>query len=155
MYIHQFRFAMASAAVLLAASALAACGQQGSGSASAPAVTARPDEAPAAAAAVKTEAVVASGPNTLTLKPGHVFACDGRDRAIATLTWSSTDATVKGITIQVQAPEDAERKTFTQGGPEGTAETGNWVIAGAKFFMVDSDSGKDLATHVVTAFPCQ
>ena len=109
----------------------------------------------AAAAAVKTEATVANGPNTLTLKPGHVFACGGRDRAISTITWASTDPAVKGVTIQVQGADQGERKVFTKGGSQGTAETGNWVTAGVKFFMVDSDSGKDLATHVVTAFPCQ
>jgi hypothetical protein len=135
----------------------AACSQAPQeGAASAPAVTARPQGAPpVAAAAVKTEATVASGPNTLTLKPGHVFACDGRDRAISTVAWSSLDPAVKSVTIQVQGAGEGERKVFTKGGNEGTAETGNWVTAGVKFFMVDSDSGTDLATHVVTALPCQ
>ena len=146
------RLLFAAIAVLLVA-----CSQQPQdGSASGQAVADRSEGAPvAAAAAVKTEARVASGPNTLTLKPGHVFSCDGRDRAVSTITWSSTDPAVKGVTIQVQGAGDGERKIFTKGGAEGTAETGNWVTAGVRVFMVDSDSGKDLATHVVTAFPCQ
>jgi hypothetical protein len=117
-------------------------------------VTARPDQ-PTAAAPPSTEAIVVNGSSTLTLKPGHVFACEGRDRAVSTVSWSSTDPTMKGVTIKVQAPEGGERKVFAEGGAKGSAETGDWVTAGVKFIMVASDSGKDLATHVVTAFPCQ
>lgn len=135
---------------------LAACGGQDNGTAPAPSTAAVPEKAPAAAAAtVNTEAKVTNGPNTLTLKPGHVFACDGRDRAVTSVSWSSTDPAVKGVTIQVQGGGDAERKVFTTGGIEGAAETGNWVVAGTRFFMVDSASGKDLVTHEVTALPCQ
>ncbi|HWS76834.1 MAG TPA: hypothetical protein VN205_00500 [Thermomonas sp.] len=135
--------------------ATSACSPQGDGSSSAPAVTARPEAAAVAAAPVDTAATVVNGPNTLTLKPGHVFACDGRDRAVSTVGWSSSDPAVQGVTILVQAAEGGERKVFAEGGASGTAETGNWVMAGGKFFMVDSGSGKELAKHVVTAYPCQ
>lgn len=130
-----------------------------SGPSSDPAVTARPEGAapgapPVAAAAVKTEAEVSNGPNTLGMKPGHVFACDGRDRAVASITWRSTDPKVQKVAIKVQAPNDAEAKVFTVGGNEGVAETGNWVTAGVRIYMVDDATGAELASHTVTALPC-
>jgi hypothetical protein len=131
-----------------------ACSQSSDGG---PAVTARPDgDAPpaSAAAAVKTEAEVVNGPNTLALKPGHVFACDGRERTVSTITWRSTDPAVAKVAIMVQSPEDTERKLFTIGGSEGSAETGNWVVGGSRVFMVDEPTGKELASHTVTALPC-
>ena len=121
----------------------------------APAVTARPDEPPIAAGSLKTEATIANGPNLLVVKPGHVFACGGRDQTAATITWSSTDPDVKSVTITVQAPQDPAPKVFTKGGSEGSAETGNWIAAGVKISMADSVSGRELAAHTIKAYPCQ
>jgi hypothetical protein len=137
-------------AILLSLSACS--GQTGSD----PAVTARPEgAAPAPAAApVKTEAEVSNGPNTLVIKPGHVFACDGRDRAVSTISWRSTDPAVSRVAIKVQAPEGGESKVFTIGGSEGSAETGNWMTPGVRVAMVDEPTGKELASHTVTAYPC-
>lgn len=134
---------------------LSACNGSGQGS-DAPAVTARPDSAPVAAPAViKPEAVVVNGPNSLQVAPGHVFACDGRDRTVSTITWSSTDPAVQGVTIKVQSQDDAEAKVFTQGGAKGSAETGDWVVAGVRIFMIDSDSGAELASTEISALPCK
>ena len=124
-----------------------------------PAVTARPEGAapgtPAAAPVpVKTEAEVSNGASTLGMKPGHVFACEGRDRAVSTIIWRTTDPTVTRIAIKVQAPGDAEAKVFTIGGAEGTSETGNWVTAGVRVSMVDDATSTELASHTVTALPC-
>lgn len=136
---------------------LSACSGQTGGD---PAVTARPEGAapapapPPAAVAVKIEAEVIKGPNTLAMKPGHVFACDGRDRAVSTITWRSTDPKVQKVAIKVQAPDGTEAKLFTIGGNEGVAETGNWVTAGVRVLMVDHATGTELASHTVTSSPC-
>lgn len=135
---------------------LAACSAQSDD----PAVTARPDGAapgtPAAAPApVNTEAEVTNGTSTLGMKPGHVFACEGRDRTVSTITWRTADPAAVRIAIKVQAPGDAEAKVFTVGGSEGTAETENWVTAGVRVSMVDDATGAELASHTVTALPCR
>lgn len=138
--------------LLGAAFGVAACSGQPEGG---PAVTARPEAAPPSNVPVSMEATIVNGANTLTVKPGYVFACDGRDRATSTVGWSSSDPAVKGVVIKVQAPDGGEQKVFAEGGSSGAAETGNWVTAGVKFFMVDLASGKELATHAVTAHSCQ
>lgn len=135
---------------------ISACSGQSGGD---PAVTARPEgpapQPPApAAVAVKTEAEVNNGPNTLMIKPGHVFACDGRDRAVSTITWSSTDPKVQKVAIKVQAADGKEAKLFTIGGNQGVAETGNWVTVGVRVFMVDDATGTELASHTITSSPC-
>ena len=140
--------------LLSATLGVAACSGQSDGG---PAVTARPEGAnsqPAAAAPVKPEAEVINGPNTLVVKPGHVFACDGRDRAVSTVSWRSTDPAVSRVAIKVQAPEGGDSKVFTIGGSEGSAETGNWITPGVRVVMVDEPTGKELASHTITAFPC-
>lgn len=142
--------------LLCATLGVVACSGQSDGG---PAVTARPEgAAPAApapaAVAIKTEAEVSNGPNTLVIKPGHVFACDGRDRAVSTISWRSTDPAVSRVAIKVQAAEGGESKVFTIGGSEGSAETGNWMTPGVRVAMVDEPTGKELASHTVTAFPC-
>ena len=142
------------ARLLCAILGVAACSGQSDGG---PAVTARPEGAnaqPAAAAPVNTEAEVSNGPNSMMIKPGHVFACDGRDRAVSTISWRSTDPAVSRIAIKVQAPEGGEGKVFTIGGSEGSAETGNWMTPGVRVAMVDDATGRELASHTVTAFPC-
>ncbi len=142
--------------LLCATLGVVACSGQSDGG---PAVTARPEgAAPAApapaAVAIKTEAEVSNGPNTLVIKPGHVFACDGRDRAVSTITWSSTDPKVQKVAIKVQAADGTEAKLFTIGGNQGVAETGNWVTAGVRVLMVDHATGTELASHTVTSSPC-
>lgn len=131
---------------------VAACSGQSDGG---PAVTARPEGASSQPSApVKTEAEVINGPNTLLVKPGYVFACDGRDRAVSTVSWRTTDPAVSRVAIKVQAPEGGESKVFTIGGSEGSAETGNWITPGVRVVMVDEPTGKELASHTITAFPC-
>lgn len=139
--------------LLCAALGVVACSGQSDGG---PAVTARPEgpSSQPAAAPVKTEAEVSKGPNSMVIKPGHVFACDGRDRAVSTISWRSTDPAVSRVAIKVQAAEGGESKVFTIGGSEGSAETGNWMTPGVRVAMVDEPTGKELASHTVTAFPC-
>lgn len=132
---------------------LAACTP--SGGDGGPAVVARPQGEPeVAAAAVKTDVEVVNGPNMLKVVPGHVFACDGRDRAESRIAWKSTDPAVGKVAIRVQGPEDPQSKLFTIGGSEGEAVTGNWVVAGTAIIMLDEVSGRELARHTVTSSAC-
>ena len=139
--------------LLCATLGLVACSGQTDGG---PAGTARPEGASSqqAPAPVKTEAEVSNGPNSMMIKPGYVFACDGRDRTVSTISWRSTDPAVSRVAIKVQAAEGGESKVFTIGGSEGSAETGNWMTPGVRVTMVDEPTGKELASYTVTAYPC-
>ena len=61
---------------------------------------------------------------------------------------------ITALSAEVQAAEGGESKVFTIGGSEGSAETGNWMTPGVRVAMVDEPTGKELASHTVTAFPC-
>lgn len=110
---------------------------------------------PAAVADVPAVVESKSGA-TLSVEPGHVFACEGRDRTISTVKWEVTDPSVVGmVQVAVDSATDPERKSFAVGGATGEAVTGNWVGAGVRFHLVEMDTGRELATHVVTSSPCQ
>lgn len=131
-------------AVFAAIAGLAACTQN------------PPPTEPAAVAEVPAPVVEQPKPTaTLLVEPGEVFACDGRDRAISTITWEVTDPAVEKVQVAVASDEDPERKNFAVGGVTGEATTGNWVVAGVRFYLVDAVTGKELATHQVTSSPCR
>jgi hypothetical protein len=103
---------------------------------------------------IATEAPVASGPYALRVKPGVVFHCSGRDRAVAQVSWSSADSALALVDIRVAGPGERGSKLFAHGGPQGTAMTGNWVVEGVKFIMVDPSTGRILATREVVGRAC-
>lgn len=111
-----------------------------------------PGPKPANPAAVAAEPVNPLADFSVT--PGVVFACDGRDRVTATVTWKVKDPSVATVKIEVDSTTDPLRKTFTAGGATGEAVTGDWVGAGVRFHLVDAAGGKELATYEVTSKPC-
>lgn len=90
-----------------------------------------------------------------SVTPGTVQMCDGRDRVVSTVTWRVKDPTVATVRIEVDSEEAPERKTFATGGNVGEAQTGEWVVAGVRFHLVDAATGKELASHVVAGEACQ
>ena len=142
--------------VVLVCVVLAACSQRPAEDAATD-KSAQAEKAQPAVAAVATEGVTQNGPYELKVNPGQVFRCAGRDRIEAKVSWAVTDPEVKDwVEIYATAPGEGQTKTlFAKGGLEGTAETGNWVFEGTRFDLVNPVDGKELASYVVTALPCE
>lgn len=145
------------ASIALLTLVLAACSQpsapadslpiQGAGSASTPAH---------AAPVAKTS--LGDGSTRMadfTVDPGQVFACEGRGRTTSTVKWAVKDPAVATVKILVSEKGSNERKTFAAGANVGEAVTGDWVVAGGRFFLVDGDGDRVLAQYEVpAALPC-
>lgn len=113
---------------------------------------------PAPAAATPADAPAAEPGTALadfSVTPGHVYSCEGRDRAVSVVKWQVKDPAVATVRVEVDTALEPERKTFTNGGNTGEETTGEWVAAGVRFHLVDAASGKELAKHEVTSLPCQ
>lgn len=102
--------------------------------------------APADGASVPAGAEKASA---LTVRPATVDGCKAGQPIIATVSWHSSAPHVK-----VMVGEKGSQKLFSEGGYTGSAETGKWVVAKTRFTLVDSDSRKILASHVMGEVPC-
>ena len=142
---------------LLSMAALAACSnnQPPADGLSVPAAPAA--DAPAAdASATSTPAPPVVNPLAdFTVDPGVVYACEGRDRVVATVKWQVKDPAVLSVKVEVDSAADPARKTFASGGAIGEALTEEWVGAGVRFHLSDLTSGKELATYEVTSLPCE
>ena len=90
-----------------------------------------------------------------TVEPGQVFACDGRDRVISTVKWQVKDPSVATVKVEVDSAQESKRQTFAAGGNAGEARTGDWVVAGVRFHLIDGATDKELASYEVTSLPCQ
>lgn len=58
-----------------------------------------------------------------------------------TLTWNATG--VQTVEIHINAPDGP---LFLQGGPSGSATTGNWITDGSTFYLEDVSNGKTPST---------
>lgn len=143
--------------VLLAASAfgLVACSKPSAPDDSLPQPVDATGASPSASVA---KAGVGNGSTPLadfTVEPGQVFACDGRDRVTSTVKWAVKDPAVTTVKILVGEQGGTERKNFAAGANMGEAVTGDWVVAGARFFLVDGKDDRALAEYQVPpALPC-
>jgi hypothetical protein len=97
----------------------------------------------------------AMGGIEFVVEPDVVHACAGRDRVTSVIKWNVSRPEVKAIKVLVGDSSSAERKTLAMMGGKGEANTGNWVVEGTTFDLVDAQSGKRLATTTVRALPCQ
>lgn len=138
--------------VAISAVGLVACSRNTPPADSLPVPATAETTAPAAAAGTTT---AAPSPVDLLVEPGVVHMCDGQDRVVSTVKWRVDDAAVSTVRIEVDSTQDPERKTFAAGGATGEAKTGDWVVAGVRFHLVDATTGKELASHEVTGLPCQ
>lgn len=142
---------------LIAASLLgviAACSQS-----SAPPSDPLPGEgsAPAPAFAEPAKQGIGSGTTDLaefTVDPGQVFNCEGRDRATSTVKWSVKDPSVATVKVLIGDGKSDDKQTFAAGANIGEAKTGDWVGASTHFFLVDGQTGRELASYQVAVLPC-
>ena len=90
-----------------------------------------------------------------TVEPADVHMCDGQDRVVSTVKWQVKDPMVSTVRVEVDGDANAERKVFAAGGASGESKTGDWVVAGVRFHLVDAATGKELGLHVVKGLPCK
>ncbi|MDE2407754.1 MAG: hypothetical protein KGL91_07820 [Xanthomonadaceae bacterium] len=92
---------------------------------------------------------------TFKVAPGQIFACDGRDRVVAKVSWSVKDPSVSTVKVLVSEKNGKKKNLFAAGGNVGEATTENWVVEGTTFFLVAGDDQHPLATYEVTSLPCK
>lgn len=90
----------------------------------------------------------------LTVEPGNVTTCKDGDRVTSVVKWQVSRPGVETVRIEVDSEAEPTRKTFTMGGATGEATTGDWVGAGVTFRLIEGESNKELAKHVVGVKPC-
>lgn len=113
------------------------------------------DSLPAPSQAGATEAAKpAANGVVFTVVPGEVHMCDGRDRVVSEVSWQVADPAVTTVKVEVDTTTDPARKTFTAGGATGSEKTGDWVVQGVRFHLMDAATGKELASHQVAGLPC-
>jgi hypothetical protein len=143
--------------VLLAASALgvAACSKPSAPNDSLPQPVDAAESSAPSAAAKPGVGVGSTALADFTVEPGQVFACEGRDRTTSTVKWAVKDPAVATVKVLVGEQGGSERKTFAAGANVGEAVTGDWVVAGASFELVDGKDDRVLAQYEVPpALPC-
>lgn len=149
------RHTIATAFLLLSLTALGACSQpappaDNTGADNAANTTSAPiPEKTAMADATHVEEGV-----TFSVEPANVYACEGRDRTTSLIKWNVQRPEVKSIKVLISDATNPEKKTLAAMAPVGEAKTGAWVVAGLQVELVDADSGKQLASHTVSALPC-
>lgn len=89
-----------------------------------------------------------------SVEPGHVDACPGNERIVSKVTWSIKDRKITDVKVMLDTEIEPNRKLFAVGGADGSAETGNWVGAGVRFYLIDAKTEKEIARHEVTMLPC-
>jgi len=111
-------------------------------------------KAPATAAAAPANNTRVEQGVTFSVEPANVYACEGRDRTTSVVKWDVQRPDVNSVKVLVSDSTNPEKKTLAVMSPKGEAKTGEWVIAGLLVELVDGESGKQLASHTVTALPC-
>ena len=87
----------------------------------------------------------------LSATPGRVGACPGAGRIQSKLAWKTQVASVK---LEVTSGPNEPRRLFAAGAGVGAAETGDWVVEGTHFYLVDAASGGQLAMLRIDAVNC-
>jgi ABC-type Fe3+-hydroxamate transport system substrate-binding protein len=113
-----------------------------------------PQTAVDAAAPAADAAATAPKDVVFTVDPADVYACEGRDRTVSVVKWDVKRPGVNSVKVLVSDTTDPEKKTLAAMAPVGEATTGNWVTAGVTIELVDGETGAELASHTVTALPC-
>lgn len=111
------------------------------------------DALPASSEAVEPVVETTNG-IVFRVAPGEVHMCDGRDRVASEVSWEVNDPSVTTVKVEIDTVADPTRKTFTAGGAAGSEKTGEWVVQGVRFHLIDGATGKELASHEVTGLPC-
>jgi len=89
---------------------------------------------------------------SLTVVPGEVHACAGRDHVVAKIHWQVSRPDVQSVQVYVSSLS-AGRKLFTEGAATGDAQTGDWMSARAVVELVDARTNALLAAHPMGQLP--
>lgn len=135
-------FCVIALAAIIAGS-LAACSQSGQPEASNTSAT--PATQPAASVANVDGA-------TLTVKPAATDDCKPNQPFVADVSWHSSAPKVK---VMVSTSSDPTPHLFSESGFTGSARTGDWVVSGTTFTMVEAKTGTVLAKTVVAQHDCK
>ena len=119
---------------------LSGCGSDQNGS----------QQAPVANSAVDAQNARA----TLTVSPDKVSSCEKGAHINPTVTWQRIDTSIKSTKVTVSSLGSSDEKLFSEGGFQGSAKAGDWVVPGVIFRLYDKDSGALLASHTVGTTPC-
>lgn len=140
-------------ATVLAAS-LAACGQGQQQSSAAP----RQDQqqtgiAPSSVASSQPDATLDTNVAgaTLMVQPASIDGCTPNQPIVATVSWRSP---VPKNRVMVTSPGQVSPQLFSESGYSGSAKTGEWVVNGTRFALIDASNQHLLAERTVTMTPC-
>jgi len=75
----------------------------------------------------------------LVANPNPITSCDGSGVGMTTIEWADAGA----VDVRLNA---ANGRLFAKANGAGSADTGNWVTDGKKFFLTDADSGETLGS---------
>lgn len=106
------------------------------------------------ARAVEGEEPLSRNVDAFTVRPDTISDCPGASPTIAVVDWKARDLAVQSVRIEVAASSAAERKLVSEAGRQGSVSTEAWVTPGHAFFLVDAETGKDLASVEIGAKPC-
>ena len=132
---------------LLVFSALAGCQQAAAPASDAPAPI--PASAPPVA-----QAQFAAKNVKFEVAPATVSGCNAAAPIVADVRWSVEDAAVTAVKVEVKN-KDQDAQLLALGGRTGQARTGAWVVSGTRFRLIDATTGRELARHEVTSYPCR
>lgn len=127
----------ALAAILV--TSVAACGQGG-----------QQQSGAAASQSAATNTHIAGA--MLTVEPAAVDGCKPDQPIEATVSWHSPSPKVG---VMVAAPGQSKPHLFSESGFTGSAKTGDWVVSGTTFTMVEEKTGVVLAKTVVAQQGCE
>jgi len=91
---------------------------------------------------------------TLTVSPNSVSSCEKGAHIDPTVGWQRIDTSIQNLRVTVSSPGSGEEKLFSEGGYQGSAKAGDWVVAGVTFRLYDGDKGESLASYTVASAPC-
>ncbi len=89
--------------------------------------------------------------NSFAISPSPIDSCGKENRTI-TASWNVQSTQVKTVRVFIKAPA-AEEKSWTEGGPQASKDTGPWVFDGVTFVFRDQD-GNELARRTAKLQKC-
>jgi hypothetical protein len=84
-----------------------------------------------------------------------VSTCHPESRVTAHVTWKVVAPSVDKVRVMVSDPGSSDARLFSDGGDQGSADTGNWVAVGTRFDLLDAATGSRLGSYVVKSADCK
>lgn len=93
-------------------------------------------------------------PATLHVSPGAISTCDPASRMRSRVSWHVDASPHTHIKVMVADPGSSQYKLFASGGTQGSIVTGDWVMPGTSFTLIDARTGVQLASYNIVAAGC-